>query len=148
MHLVDFANPGYVPGYDFGITIDLLAYIETHKTALRFKWGAFSGGNVGISDRKNLQENLQYALDTIQFLQNIIANETPLDIAALNLGRVADPSNPEFGNELFSFSTIVAARVEKCFKQLVKKYGCSRGAVDIFGRGHCRTALLYVVVDV
>ncbi|CAN8067390.1 unnamed protein product [Agarophyton chilense] len=145
---IDGVFPGYAPPFNFAITEDLRGYIQAQKDILKLNFDVIVPGHIGLGNRNDVRENIEYAEDVISAAQVGVDSVTPERLQQAGVGLVADPNANEFGNALFPFISVSRPlEIETCFKIVLRKWGCRLGAVDLSARGHCFTAVSFLNVD-
>ena len=147
VHFVDVVSPGSVPFIDFSFTIDLGKYVDVQKRVLRLDFGIYSGGHSRLGERKDVEDNMKYSIDVIQIAKKAESKVTPEQIASSGLLSVSDPKAAEFNNIIFVLKTRSKLVGQICFREIVKKYGCILGSVDVVGRSHCEAAFFFNLID-
>lgn len=146
VHYVDILTRGNVPFLSFGLSVDLGRYIRAQEELLGIPFEVLSPGHGNVAGKNDVMINLEY---TRSVLQAAIRSQDMIDgeeIGRLS-GRVADPTDPAFGSSSLVFSRIIEMRTEFCFREIIRKWGCRLGSVDIFGRSHCLAAGIFSILD-
>lgn len=146
-HLVDVMTTGFAPFDSFGLTLDVQRYLDVHDKLLRLNFDIYSPGHGKLATQAELRANKQYTLDTIKFAQVASASITNEDIAALGIPLAGTPGTLQFGNTQWAFYSRINLITERCFKDLVRKWGCKLSSVDVFGRTHCHAAFFLGFID-
>jgi hypothetical protein len=145
VHLVDLVFPGWVPFSYFAITKDLRRFIAAHEKALELDFAVLSGGHLTrLGTKQDVEVSLEYTRDVVSSATNAVKTVTNFtDI----LAKVRDSSAPEAGNLWYAFGQIRALQTNTCYKGIVGKWACRLAGMNEFGRSHCYTAVLYVILD-
>lgn len=146
--LVDIVFPRWPPPFNFAITQDLREYIRAHKKILKKNFGLYVGGHIRTGDRADVKVSLEYVRDVVSAARQA-DKEVTLEVLFENgFGDTFDPNNVAFGNAWYGFIRVQRrVQIDICYKILLRKWGCRIGAVDITARGHCFTALQYLLID-
>lgn len=145
---VDVVFPRWAPPFNFAITQDLRKYVAAHREILKENFGLYIGGHIRTGNRKDVRRSLKYVLDVIDAAKQATQAAT---LEVLTREGYLDPFNPTniaYGNAWYSFIRVARrVQIDICYKTILRKWGCRIGAVDITARGHCFTALQFLLVD-
>lgn len=143
---VDIAFPRWAPPFEFAETQDLREYIAAHRAILDTRFGVYVGGHIRTGNRAEVEESMRYAQDVLQAAENAERDATLDVLLEAGIGDVIDSSSPAFGNEWFGFAVTRQVQVDMCYREIVRKWGCQLGGVDLFARGHCLVALQFLTI--
>lgn len=145
--MVDIAFPRWAPPFNFAITQDFREHLSAYQAILGTDFGLYIGGHIRTGDRKDVEESLRYAQDVMQKAKEALREATFDVLLQEGFGKSFDPESLAFGNPWFRF--VIANRVptDICYRKLLQRWGCTIGGVDLMARGHCFTAIMFLLVD-
>lgn len=145
---VDVVFPKWVPPLDLAITVDVGRYISAQRELLEVDFDIFVGGHFRMGDKQDLLNNVKYSEDLIDAARvafNTVGDE---ELAKAGIGRFSNPSAREFGNLWYLlFRVTRKAQMDVCYRIMLEKWGCRLAGIDITGRGHCLTAITFLLTD-
>lgn len=148
VYYVDVVFPGWSPTFNLAITNDVGSYIGAQKEVLKLDFEVFVGGHFVLGDRQSVATNVAFAEDLVEAAKVAIAETSQEDFDAAGFKRFSDPDAREYGNPLFLvMTTFRQTQVDVCYRIMLEKWGCRIAGFDISGKGHCFTALAYIVTD-
>lgn len=146
--MVDIVFPRYAPPFFFGTTQDLRRYVQAHDIILKKDFGVYVGGHIQIGTRDDVMESKQYVQNVIEAAGNAVREVGFPQFVQAGFLDTGNPNSPAFRNVWFPFIRVSRLlRVDFCYKEIVRKWGCRIGSVDITARGHCFTALQFLNID-
>lgn len=144
---VDVVFPRWAPPFNFAITQDFRKYVDAHHAILEQNFGLYVGGHIRTGNRRDVEVSLLYANDVMQAARDALRSVTFSKLLQEGFGDSFNPDSPAFGNAWFGFVTGRRVEVDACYRNLLRRWGCEIGGVDLMARGHCFTALMFLAVD-
>lgn len=148
LHLVDIVFPGYSMPFNLAITQNIRSLMETHREVMKLEFDVLVPGHLQTGTITDVERNLEYIEDLIETIQMVPSMIAPEQFAEAGIGNVMDPNAREFGNAFFGFIVVNDLNVDACFRIMIEKWGCRLAALDLFLRGHCNVAFLFVLTSV
>lgn len=147
-HYVDVINPGFAPFLNFGVTTDLGRYVSAQEDLLKLSFRTLSPGHIRLGSKEDIRINLAYTRDVIRCAGQVLRSQTPELLAPLKLERVFDPTRIEFGNVGWAAVQSLGFAEDRCARKIIEKWGCKLGSVAVFSRSHCKSAFIYLSIEV
>lgn len=146
--LVDVVFPGWSPFFSLAITTSVREYFRSHMEILKFDFDIFVGGHVRLGDRNDVIRNMQFTRDLLAAGATAFRSFGPEDFAAAGIGKIGDPSAPQFQNQWWAVGSIARKlQVDLCYRIVIEKWGCQLAGLDITLRSHCFLAVTFSAVD-
>lgn len=148
MMFIDLVFPGWSPFVNLALTENFREYEEAHRTLLKKDIDVFLGGHGLIGNKYSIRTNLRFVKDLRSAAAEALSSVTPQDFADGGIQRFSDPSAREFGNLWFAaISVIRGLQIDRCYRIVLEKWGCTLAGLDITLRSHCDVAISFVGLD-
>ncbi|GAB0496657.1 hypothetical protein MMPV_007970 [Pyropia vietnamensis] len=148
IHHVDVVYPGWSPFANLAITIDVTEFVDVHDSLLSLDWSIFSGGHLSkLGTRDDVAVSKAFVTDLLAAGAAGATGVGPDAFAEAGLGQVANATSPVAGNLWFAFLRVVRPlQIDVCVRQMLEKWGCALGGLDITIRSACFTAVTHAVL--
>ena len=142
MMAIDSMAPGYTPFLNFDLSTDMHEYLKVFDELLAFDFDVLITGHLtSLGTRQDVIDTKAYTMDVYDTVKRIHNSADQNKMAGEIVGK--------FGadNKFLIFKQIVDPLVEQSYQEIKGRWLGKLGAVDIYGRSHCLTMLIYVRWD-
>lgn len=142
MMAIDTLAPGYTPFLNFDLTTDMHEYLKVFDELLAYDFDVLITGHLtSLGTRQDVLDTKAYTMDVYETVKRI---HNSADQSKMAAGIVK-----EFGpdNTFLIFKKIVDPLVEQSYQEIKARWIDKLAAVDIYGRSHALTMLIYVRWD-
>ncbi|KAK1869206.1 hypothetical protein I4F81_011687 [Pyropia yezoensis] len=148
LHHVDVVFPGWSPFANLAITTDVAEFVTVHDTLLALDWSIFSGGHLTkLGTRGDVAVSKAFVTDLLAAGAAGVTGVGPDAFGAAGLGQVANASSPVAGNLWYAFLGVVRPlQVDVCVRQMLERWGCALGGLDLTVRSACFTTATHAVL--
>lgn len=139
---IDTLAPGYVPFMNFDLTVNMHEYLKMFDQLLAYEFDVLVAGHLtSLGTRQDVIDNKNYALDVYQTVKRI-HNSADQNKMAMDTIR-------KYGadNKFLIFNNILEPLIEQSYQEIKGRWINKLAGVDIYGRSHARTMLIYVRWD-
>lgn len=139
---IDTLAPGYVPFMNFDLTVNMHEYLKMFDQLLAYDFDVLVAGHLtSLGTRQDVVDNKNYALDVYQTVKRIHNSA--------DQNKMAMDTIQKYGadNKFLIFNNILEPLIEQSYQEIKGRWIDKLAGVDIYGRSHVRTMLIYVRWD-
>lgn len=139
---IDTLAPGYVPFMNFDLTVNMHEYLKMFDQLLAYDFDVLVAGHLtSLGTRQDVVDNKNYALDVYQTVKRIHNSA--------DQNKMAMDTIQKYGadNKFLIFNNILEPLIEQSYQEIKRRWIDKLAGVDIYGRSHARTMLIYVRWD-
>lgn len=139
---IDTLAPGYVPFMNFDLTVNMHEYLKMFDQLLAYDFDVLVAGHLtSLGNRQDVIDNKNYALDVYQTVKRIHNSA--------DQNKMAMDTIQKYGadNKFLIFNNILEPLIEQSYQEIKGRWINKLAGVDIYGRSHVRTMLIYVRWD-
>ena len=139
---IDTLAPGYVPFMNFDLTVNMHEYLKMFDQLLAYDFDVLVAGHLtSLGTRQDVIDNKNYALDVYQTVKRIHNSA--------DQNKMAMDTIQKYGadNKFLIFNNILEPLIEQSYQEIKGRWIDKLAGVDIYGRSHVRTMLIYVRWD-
>jgi glyoxylase-like metal-dependent hydrolase (beta-lactamase superfamily II) len=139
---IDTLAPGYVPFMNFDLTTNMHEYLKMFDELLSYDFDVLITGHLtSLGTRQDVIDTKNYTMDVYETVKRIHNSA--------DQKKMAMDTIKEFGadNKFLIFKQIVDPLIEQSYQEIKSRWIDKLAAVDIYGRSHARTMLIYVRWD-
>lgn len=139
---IDTLAPGYVPFMNFDLTVNMHEYLKMFDQLLAYDFDVLVAGHLtSLGNRQDVVDNKNYALDVYQTVKRIHNSA--------DQNKMAMDTIQKYGadNKFLIFNNILEPLIEQSYQEIKGRWIDKLAGVDIYGRSHVRTMLIYVRWD-
>ena len=136
--LVDVIYPGYMPYPNLGVAVDIPGYVQAHRDALSYDFKELVGGHVSrLGTRRDVEVSLEFVSELrVVVGQKIAALPFPAYLKT-HQGKEKWLLHDDYERDL----------TEKCYADLLPKWGKRLIGAENFLRSHCWTMIVAEVIQ-
>jgi glyoxylase-like metal-dependent hydrolase (beta-lactamase superfamily II) len=139
---VDTMAAGYVPFMGFDLTTNFHNYLKVFDELLAYDFDVLVPGHLtSLATREDVLQSKAYTLDVYQTVKRIHGGTDQMKEMA------AAAEKYTWDNKFALFRTLLDDITDKSYEEIRGRWIKKLAAVDVWGRSHCRTALIYVRWD-
>ena len=142
MMAIDSLAPGYTPFLNFDLSTDMHEYLKVFDELLAFDFDVLISGHLtSLGTRQDVIDTKAYTMDVYETVKRIHSSA--------DQNKMVDEIVTKFGvdNKFLIFKEIVDPLVEQSYQEIKGRWIDKLAAVDIYGRSHALTMLIYVRWD-
>lgn len=139
---IDSLAPGYVPFMNFDLTTNMHEYLKMFDELLAYDFDVLITGHLtSLGTRQDVLDTKNYTMDVYETVKRIHNSA--------DQKKMAMDTIKEFGgdNKFLIFKLILDPLIERSYQEIKSRWIDKLAAVDIYGRSHARTMLIYVRWD-
>jgi glyoxylase-like metal-dependent hydrolase (beta-lactamase superfamily II) len=139
---IDTLAPGYVPFMNFDLTVNMHEYLKMFDQLLAYDFDVLVAGHLtSLGTRQDVVDNKNYALDVYQTVKRIHNSA--------DQNKMAMDTIQKYGadNKFLIFNNILEPLIEQSYQEIKGRWIDKLAGVDVYGRSHVRTMLIYVRWD-
>ena len=139
---IDTLAPGYVPFMNFDLTVNMHEYLKMFDQVLAYDFDVLVAGHLtSLGTRQDVVDNKNYALDIYQTVKRIHNSA--------DQNKMAMDTIQKYGadNKFLIFNNILEPLIKQSYQEIKGRWIDKLAGVDIYGRSHARTMLIYVRWD-
>ena len=139
---IDTLAPGYVPFMNFDLTVNMHEYLKMFDQVLAYDFDILVAGHLtSLGTRQDVVDNKNYALDVYQTVKRIHNSA--------DQNKMAMDTIQKYGadNKFLIFNNILEPLIEQSYQEVKGRWINKLAGVDVYGRSHARTMLIYVRWD-
>jgi glyoxylase-like metal-dependent hydrolase (beta-lactamase superfamily II) len=139
---VDTLAAGYVPFMGFDLTSDFHKYLKVFDELLAYDFDVLVPGHLtSLATREDVVQTKEYALDVYKTVKRIHDGTDQMKAMA------AAAEKYTWDNKFALFRTLLDDITDRSYEEIKGRWIKKLAGVDVWGRSHCRTALIYVRWD-
>jgi glyoxylase-like metal-dependent hydrolase (beta-lactamase superfamily II) len=139
---VDTMAAGYVPFMNLDLTSNFHKYLKVFDELLAYNFDVLVPGHLtSLATREDVLQSKEYVLDVYKTVKRIHDGTDQMKAAATAAEKYS------WDNKFALFRTVLDDITDKSYEEIRGRWIKKLAGVDVWGRSHCRTALIYVSWD-
>ena len=139
---IDSMAAGHVPFMNFDLTTNFHEYIKVFDELLAYDFDVLVPGHLTcLANREDVLQSKEYALDVYKTVKRIHDGTDQMKVMAEAAEKYT------WDNKFALFRTLLDDVIDKSYSEIRERWIKKLAAVDVWGRSHCRTALIYARWD-
>lgn len=139
---VDTLAPGYVPFMNLDISANMHEYLKMFDQVLAYDFDVLVAGHLtSLGTRRDVVDTKNYTMDLYQTVKRIHNSADQNKMAMEAIGKYGAE------NKFLIFYNILEPLIEQSYQEVKERWINKLAGVDIYGRSHARTMLIYVRWD-
>ena len=139
---VDTIAAGHVQFMDFDLSTNFHKYLRVFDELLAYDFDVFVPGHLTcLATRDDVLQSQEYTLDVYKTEKRIHDGTDQMKVMA------AAADKYTWDNKFALFKTLLDDIIDKCYEEIRGRWINKLAAVDVWGRSHCRAALIYARWD-
>jgi glyoxylase-like metal-dependent hydrolase (beta-lactamase superfamily II) len=139
---IDTMAAGYVPFMNLDLTSNFHNYLRVFDELLAYDFDVLVPGHLtSLATREDVLQSKEYVLDVYKTVKRVHNGADQMKMAA------AAAEKYTWDNKFALFKTILDDIADKSYEEIRGRWIKKLAGVDVWGRSHCRTALIYVRWD-
>jgi glyoxylase-like metal-dependent hydrolase (beta-lactamase superfamily II) len=139
---IDTMAAGYVPFMNLDLTSNYHEYLKVFDELLAYDFDVLVSGHLtSLATREDVLQSKEYVLDVYKTVKRIHDGTDQMKAAA------AAAEKYTWDNKFALFRTMLDDIVDKSYEEIRGRWIKKLAGVDVWGRSHCRTAMIYARWD-
>jgi glyoxylase-like metal-dependent hydrolase (beta-lactamase superfamily II) len=139
---IDTMAAGYVPFMNLDLTSNFHNYLKVFDELLAYDFDVLVPGHLtSLATREDLLQSKEYVWDVYKTVKRIHDGTDQMKAAA------AAAEKYTWDNKFALFRTVLDDITDKSYEEIKGRWIKKLAGVDVWGRSHCRTAMIYVRWD-
>jgi glyoxylase-like metal-dependent hydrolase (beta-lactamase superfamily II) len=139
---VDTLAAGYVPFMNLDLTSNFHNYLKVFDELLAYDFDVLVPGHLtSLAAREDVLQTKEYTLDVYKTVKRLHDGTDQMKATA------AAAEKYTWDNKFALFRTVLDDITDKSYEEIKGRWIKKLAGVDVWGRSHCRTALIYVKWD-
>jgi glyoxylase-like metal-dependent hydrolase (beta-lactamase superfamily II) len=140
--VVDVLAPGYVPFKNLDISSNVHEYLKVFDQILAYDFDIFIGGHLtSIGDRNDVLESKAYVMDVYETVKRVHAKTNLMEVMSETASKIG------WDNKYLLFKVFLDKVSDDSAAEIESRWIGRLGGVDVWGRSHASTMLIYVRWD-
>ena len=140
--VIDVLAPGYVPFKNLDISSNIHEYLKVFDQILAYDFDVFVGGHLtSIGDRNDVLESKAYVMDVYETVKRVHAKTNLMEVMSEAASKIG------WDNKFLLFKVFLDKVIDDSTIEIESRWIGRLAGVDVFGRSHASTMLLYVRWD-
>jgi glyoxylase-like metal-dependent hydrolase (beta-lactamase superfamily II) len=139
---IDTMAAGYVPFMNLDLTSNFHNYLKVFDELLAYDFDVLVSGHLtSLATREDVLQSKEYTWDVYKTVKRIHDGTDQVKAAARAAGKYT------WDNKFALFRTILDDITDKSYEEIRERWIKKLAGVDVWGKSHCRTAMIYVRWD-
>lgn len=140
--VIDVLAPGYVPFKNLDISSNVHEYLKVFDQILAYDFDVFVGGHLtSIGDRNDVLESKAYVMDVYETVKRVHAKTNLMEVMSGTASKIG------WDNKFLLFKVFLDKVIDDSTVEIESRWIGRLAGVDVWGKSHASTMLLYVRWD-